>query len=56
MENKLKEGDKVLFAEQILTLDYYDSWFNKWEFKEVSISPIDYQKYAPPVKFEEINK
>lgn len=33
----LKEGDKVIFAGKILTLKYYDTWFNKWEFEELSI-------------------
>ena len=30
----LEEGDKVLFAGQILTLKQYDTWFNKWDFVE----------------------
>ncbi len=51
--NDLKEGDKVLFAGQILTLKYYDSWFNKWEFVELSISPVEYQKFDAPIKVSE---
>lgn len=48
----LEEGDKVLFAGQILTLKQYDTWFNKWDFVEKSISPVEYQNFDPPIKIK----
>lgn len=51
MKNEvLKSGDKVFFNNKILTLDKFDSWFNKWDFIEENITPVEYQEYDPPVK------
>lgn len=49
-DEQIFELDKVLFGNHILTTDYFDSHFLKWEFKELAVSPIDYQKYNEPVK------
>lgn len=49
MDN-LKEGDKVLFAGQILTLGNFDTWWGIWTFVEKSYPPVEYQKFDPPIK------
>ena len=51
--NRLKKGDKVLFNNQILTLDNFDTWWGIWTFKEKSYPPVEYQKYDKPVKYHE---
>jgi len=48
--NNLKEGDKVLFDCQILTLDKFDTWWGIWTFVEKSYAPVEYQKYNEPIK------
>lgn len=49
-DNQILPGDKVLHNGEILTVDHYDSWFNKWEFKEKSIPPVDYDKNCRRIK------
>ena len=42
--------DWVLFNNEALQTDYFDSHFNKWEFKNKSVSPVEYQRYDKPKK------
>ena len=44
------DGDWVLFNNEVLQTDYFDSHFNKWEFKNKSVSPVEYQRYDKPKK------
>lgn len=48
--DKLENGDTVIFNGYILTLDYFDAWFGIWMFKELHISPIEYQTFDKPIK------
>lgn len=40
----LRRDEKVLYNGEELTLDNFDTWFGKWDFKERSVAPVDYSK------------